>query len=351
MELHTNSSNNTLLADALGNIAYYHSNYIPRRNVQFDWTKPVDGSDPATDYKGVLSVAETPHLVNPPAGWVYNSNDWPWDAAGVGSLDRNAFPMYVEAGGPSARGAHAIRVLSDKHDFTLAGLIDAAYDSYQTWFPKPIAALTTTYWNAIPADHPLRTKVAEQIAMLKAWNFRASESSVETSLAIYWGEAAMRLPGFNAGTADPVAVVQALANASDKLTADFGSWKTPWGEINRFQRLTDDIVHPFTDAGPSIPVGFTSATWGSLASFGARSYNGSKKRYGTSGNSFVAAVEFGADSVRARAVTAGGESGDPKSPHFNDQAKRYATGNLRQVYYYPSQLKGHTEKVYHPGEK
>ena len=143
-------------------------------------------------------------------------------------------------------------------------------------------------------------------------------------------------------------LLQSLSAASDKLTADFGKWQTPWGDINRFQRLTDDIVHPFSDAGPSIPVGFTSATWGSLASFGARSYKGSKKIYGTTGNSFVAVVEFG-PTIRAKAVTAGGESGDPKSPHFKDEAQRYATGNLRDVYFYKAQLKGHTEREYHPG--
>jgi acyl-homoserine lactone acylase PvdQ len=142
--------------------------------------------------------------------------------------------------------------------------------------------------------------------------------------------------------------LQALAAASDKLAADFGSWRTPWGTINRFQRLTGDIVQPFNDAGPSIPVGFTSSRWGSLASFGARPYPGTKKWYGTSGNSFVAVVEFG-DRVRARAITAGGESGDPASKHFNDQAERYSTGALREVYFYPEQLKGHTERKYHPG--
>ena len=94
---------------------------------------------------------------------------------------------------------------------------------------------------------------------------------------------------------------------------------------------------------------FTSSLWGSLASFGARPYPNTRKWYGSSGNSFVAVVDFG-DSVRARAVTAGGESGNPASRHFNDEAERYASGNLREVYYYRSQLKGHTEREYHPGE-
>src|SRR5712672_2617755 len=138
-------------------------------------------------------------------------------------------------------------------------------------------------------------------------------------------------------------LLQSLSDASDKLAADFGSWKTPWGEINRFQRLTGAIVQPFNDAGASIPVGFTSSAWGSLASFGARPYPGTKKWYGTSGNSFVAVVEVG-DKVRARAVTAGGESGHAGSKHFNDEATRYSTGDLREVYFYPEQLKGHTER-------
>ncbi len=108
-------------------------------------------------------------------------------------------------------------------------------------------------------------------------------------------------------------------------------------------------MQPFSDAAPSIPVGFPASRWGTLASFVAREYPGTKKRYGTSGNSFLAVVEFG-DSVRAKAVTAGGESGHPDSPHFNDQAARYVAGNLRDVYFYKSQLKGHTERTYHPGE-
>jgi acyl-homoserine-lactone acylase len=360
MELHANSSNNTIFADGSGNIAYFHGNYIPKRDPKFDWTKPVDGSDPTTDWQGLLTVDESPHLLNPASGWIYNSNNWPWSAAGPSSPKRDAFPVYVDMGREeSPRGYHAMRVLENKKDFTINSLIAAAYDSYLPAFASMIPSLLKAY-DATPADNPLRTKVAEQIKMLRDWDYRWSTTSIPTSLAVFWGEDIGRRVGADArraGTspetyvvtkATPEQELQALATASDKLTADFGNWKTPWGDINRFQRLTGDIVQPFTDAGPSIPVGFTSSRWGSLASFGARAYPGTKKWYGTSGNSFVAVIEFG-DSVRAKAVTAGGESGDPKSPHFNDEAKRYSTGDLRDVYFYPSQLKGHTERQYHPG--
>ncbi len=364
MELHTNSSNNTIFADGGGDIAYFHGNFIPRRDASFDWTKPVDGSNPATEWHGLLSVDETPHLLNPKSGWLYNSNNWPWSAAGPSSPRKEDFPVYVETGGESARGLHAIRVLQDKKDLTVGSLIAAAYDSYLTWFEKPVPCLVkawddTSTGNA--GDNPLKAKVAEQIALLRGWDMRWGVSSVPTSLAVFWGEDVQKRVGPDARKAgvymsDYICtkapanlLLQSLADASDKLAADFGSWKTPWGDINRFQRLTGDIVQPFSDAGPSIPVGFTSAVWGSLASFGARPYPGTKKWYGTSGNSFVAVVEFG-EKVRARAVTAGGESGGPASPHFNDEAGRYSTGDLREVYFYRSQLQGHTEREYHPGK-
>ena len=379
MDLHTNSSNNTIYADADGNIAYFHGNFIPRRDTKFDWTRPVDGSDPETEWHGLLSVDETPHLLNPKSGWLFNTNNWPWSAAGASSPKREDYPRYVDNGSESARGLHAIRVLENKKDFTLDSFMGAAYDTYLTWFEKPIPALIKA-WDAAPADHPLKAKLAEQIKVLRGWDLRWSATSVATSLAIFWGDEARQGGGGRRGGGrnaagrkggggggggreggagrapvdDPLAnvgpdqLLQALAAASDRLQADFGSWKTPWGDINRFQRLNDDIAPRFNDAGPSIPVGFPSAQWGSLASFGARAYPGTKKWYGSSGNSFVAVVEFG-KTVRAKAVTAGGESGDTASRHFNDEAQRYATGDLREVYFYPAQLKGHTEREYHPG--
>jgi acyl-homoserine-lactone acylase len=352
MELKANSSNNTIFADADGDIAYFHGNYIPRRDTAYDWTKPVDGTTPATEWKGLLTVDETPHLLNPASGWLYNTNNWPWSAAGPSSPKREDYPKYVENGGESARGLHAIRVLENKTNFTLDSLIAAAFDSYLTWFEKPMPALIKAWDGA--ADSPLKSKTTDQIAMLRKWNLRWSADSVPTSLAVFWGEEVRRQAGGRRGGGaspedlPPQQLLESLAAASNKLAADFGTWKTPWGDINRFQRLTADIVQPFNDAGASIPVAFTSATYGSLASFGARAYPGTKKWYGTSGNSFVAVVEFG-DKVRAKAVTAGGESGHPTSKHFIDEAQRYATGALREVYFYPDQLKGHTEREYHPG--
>jgi acyl-homoserine-lactone acylase len=360
MERHTNSSNNTIYADADGNIAYFHANFIPRRDTRFDWTRPVDGSDPATEWKGVLSVDETPLLLNPQSGWLYNTNNSPWSAAGPNSPKKADFPAYVDSGDENPRGLHAVRVLSARKDFTIDSLVAAGYDSYLPEFERMVPPLVQA-WDELPPASALKAKLAEPIDLLRKWDYRWGASSVPTTLAVFWGEdlwqrvaAEARKSGVSTYAFMETKVsadqrLQSLAAACDKLAADFGAWKTPWGDVNRFQRVSPAIVHPFDDAAPSIPVGFTSARWGSLASFGARVQPGTKKWYGTSGNSFVAAVEFG-KRVRARAVSAGGESGSPASPHFNDQAARYATGNLRAVYFYPDELKGHVERTYRPGQ-
>jgi acyl-homoserine-lactone acylase len=358
-ELKANSSNNTIFADDKGEIAYLHPQFIPRRDDRFDYTKPVDGSDPVTDWKGLHALNEVPHLLNPANGWIANTNNWPYSAAAQYSPKREDYPRYMDSAGENPRGLHATRVLSDRSDFTMASLISAAFDSYLPAFARQIPVLLADY-DALPANDPLKKSLAGQISLLRHWDYRWGIASMPTTLAVFWGDIlwdkvdtfdtheGLSIYDVMATKAGSQARLQALSEASDRLEKDFGSWGVPWGEVNRFQRIDGAIVQPFNDAKPSIPVPFTSSRWGSLASFGAHRWPGTKRYYGTSGNSFVAVVEFG-PKVQARAVTAGGESGHPDSPHFNDEAERYTTGNLRTVYFWPEQLKEHTERVYHPG--
>jgi acyl-homoserine-lactone acylase len=359
LDLHANSSNNTIFADAEGNIAYLHANFIPRRDERWDWTKPVDGSTPETEWHELLSVEQSPHVLNPKSGWVYNVNNAPWSAAGADSPKRENYPKYIENGRESARGLHAIRILADQKDWTLDSLTAAAYDSYLPWFEKTIPVLYKA-WNSLPESDVRRQDLQPAVDVLGRWDFRWGVDSVATSVAVMWAEelrqryakeatgAGLALEDFVSTRLGNSELIQALANSTTRLKNDFGSWNTPWGEINRFQRLTDTIESQFDDSKPSIPVGFTASAWGSLAAFGAHQYPNTKKWYGNVGNSFVAVVEFG-PKVRARAVTAGGESGDLASKHFKDQEQRYSTGDLREVYFYPEQVQAHAERTYHPG--
>ena len=365
MQLRTNSSNNTVYADADGNIAYWHGNFIPVRDAKFDWTKPVDGSTPATEWRGLHEVKDTITLFNPPNGWVANTNNWPFSAAGPNSPRQQDFAAYMWKLPENFRGIHAGRVLSNRHDFTLDKLIAAAFDSELPAFEVLIPALLKAF-DDTPATDPLKEGLTEPIALLRAWDHRWSVSSVPTALAIFWVQDLMshvsdaaKAKGITAG--DQLAMygylanettaaqrLEALARATGKLQQNFGTWKTPWGDINRFQRLSGEVGAGFDDAKPSLPVGFTASAWGSLAAFSAPGAQKTKKIYGGVGNSFIAVVDFG-PRIKAKSILAGGESGDPASPHFNDQAERYTKGDFKDVWFYREDVEQHVERKYHPG--
>lgn len=371
MLFHTNSSNNTVFADSSGNIAYFHANHIPVRDTSFDWSKPVDGSNPATEWGRLHTVEETVGILNPETGWLQNTNNTPFSVIGDMSPKAEDYPAYMATFPENYRGINAVRVLRDKKDFTLESLAVAAYDPYLAAFDVLLPVLYGAHDNflAIKSDDmDLREiSVDEPLALLRSWDRKSSVDSTATTLAVYWGrELRRRAFSDTAGVADfrargitadayvaEVAArdgVGALMVAVQKLEEDFGSWQVPWGEVNRFQRISPLIVHPHDDNAPSTPVGFASARWGSLAAYGQRTFNGTKKTYGTRGNSFVAVVEFG-ERVRALAVTAGGQSGDPRSPHFDDQIELYARGELRPVYFYPEDIDAVAEERYHPGQR
>jgi acyl-homoserine-lactone acylase len=360
MDLRTNSSNNTVYADADGNIAYFHGNFVPRRDPRFDWTHPVDGSDPATEWKGLHEVGETITLFNPKSGYISNTNNWPCTGFGASSPDCKAYPAYMWSLPQNARGLHAERVLHDARELTLDGLIAKAYDSYLTAFEPLVPALVKD-WDALAQGDALKSQLAGQVALLRGWNLRWAVDSIPTSLAVYWGQDMVKQSASRARASGMPVVdfiqtrltgqerLDSLVRASDKLQADFGSWKTPWGEINRFQRVSGEVDQHYDDSKPSIPVGFTSANWGSLASFGMTAKQTTKRIYGDRGNSFVAAVEFG-PRLRAKSILAGGESGDPKSPHFADQAEMYSRGQFKDVLFYKEDIEKQLERKYHPGQ-
>lgn len=356
MDIRTNSSNNTVYADAEGNIAYFHGNFIPKRDTIFDYTEPVDGSNPKTDWQGLHTVDENILVLNPENGWIQNCNSTPYTLALEFSPKREDYPNYMSRNQENFRGVHAIKLLTGRSGYTLDNLIELAHDPYLPAFEALIPGLVKAY------DGNPTPELKEAIEELRKWDYKTSKESIAMTLAHYYGTLcyskaerpegmyAMQWVEYWGDDWDDQKKLSFLKETLDRLETDFGTWKMPWGEVNRYQRLNGDIRQPFNDDKPSIPIGFASGRWGALAAYGARYDNNTKKIYGTRGNSFVAAVEFG-DKVRAKTMLAGGQSGNPESPHFNDQSQRYADMEFKDAAYYKEDVLKRAKFTYSPGEK
>ncbi|TMU55814.1 acylase [Flagellimonas algicola] len=356
MDIRTNSSNNTVYADAEGNIAYFHGNFIPKRDTIFDFTKPVDGSNPKTDWKGLHTVDENILVLNPDNGWIQNCNSTPYTAALENSPKPEDYPKYMSRDQENFRGIHAIDLLTDRSGFTLDNLIELAHDPYLPAFEALIPGLIKAY------DAQPNPALKEPIEVLRQWDFRTSVTSVGMTLSHYYGTLcyqkaerpkelyAMQLVQYWGSESPDEEKLKLFQETVERLNSDFGTWNTLWGEVNRYQRLNGDIRQAFDDGQASIPIGLASGRWGALAAYGARYDNNTKKIYGTRGNSFVAVVEFG-DKVKAKTMLAGGQSGDPESPHFDDQARRYADMDFKDAAYYKEDVLQRAVSTYKPGEK
>jgi acyl-homoserine lactone acylase PvdQ len=363
MELLSNMSNNTVYADDKGNIAYWHGDLMPKRDTAYDWSQPVDGSVSATEWKGLHPLNEIVQVHNPASGFIQNCNSTPFTVSGASSPKRENYPAYMAPDAENFRAVNAQRLCSAAKDLTLDKLIQLGYNTYLTAFETLLPALFKAY-DSLPATDSDRAVLQQAITVLKSWNLCADKESVATTLAVEWAQKLLpaiqaqknvtgglmeRMNDF-AQHANAATLLTPMKNVLAELTAKFGSADIAWGKINRYQRLTGNIDEVFDDNKESLPVGFVSSLWGCLPSFNSRYVQGSKKRYGFNGNSFVCAVEFG-KKIKAKSLLTGGESGHKNTPHFNDQAEMYAEGKLKDVLFYKEDILKNAEAQYHPGEE
>jgi len=368
MKLRANTTNNTVYADDKGNIAYWHGNFMPRRDSSYDWSRPVDGSTAATEWKGLHELDEIVHVYNPSTGWIQNCNSTPYSLSGSSSPRREDFPYYMAPDGENFRALNAVRLLENARAMTLDSLIAKGYDTYLTAFDRLLPALFEAYGTAGPAagvNAGDPKALQEAIDTLKLWNRRSSEHSVATTIAIEWGtrmtqyapkavrpeDGSHQVDNLMAELSNttPEQRLHELTNVLADLQRRFDSWKMEWGDVCRYQRLTGKILETYDDRLPSLPVGLVPSSFGALPSVVSR-YIDTKKRYAYSGNSFIAAVEFG-KKLQARTIVTGGESSDPASPHFSDQVDGYLHGRFKEVLFYKEDVMKNVEKSYRPGEE
>jgi acyl-homoserine-lactone acylase len=361
MNLLQNATNNTVYADDKGNTAFWYGNFVPKRNPQLDWTQPIDGTTSSTEWQGLHALNEIVQVFNPASGWIQNCNATPFASAGSSNPDPKKYPAYMAPNGQNYRGINAIRLLNNSEKLTLDGMIAKGYDRYLAAFDVLLPSLFKAY-DAAPDS--VKRELAQPIEVLKSWNKYSATKSVATTLGVEYGTrifgALPRPASSEEGTYQTERVNKLLQNlnatqqleflqqAITDLNKRYGTWNIEWGEINRYQRPADGLS--YDDKQPSLPAASVASTFGQLPSFVSRPMNGTKKRYGYSGNSFMAAVEFG-PKVRAKSLITGGQSFSPNSKNFANQAEMYLDGKFKDVLFYKDDVMKHAEESYHPGEE
>jgi acyl-homoserine lactone acylase PvdQ len=363
MEMRGNTSNNTVYAGQGGNIAYWHGNFVPKREPSKDWGQVQDGRYAKNDWQGLHSLDEIVHVYNPASGWIQNCNSTPYTVSGSSSPRRQDYPIYMAPDGENFRDRNAVRLFNQVGKLDIDGLIGLGYDrklmAFETLIPSMVKKIeglgNLTEEESKQLKGPLDT--------LRHWDFNANVNSIAQTLAVRWGQKIMpKVPKAiqSGGETDAVINLTQFAERGDaqiqaaalldvlrELEEQWGTWQVKWGDMNRFQRISNQDPAVFKDDEPSLAVSFTSSAWGQLPSYTSKPLNGTKKWYGVNGNSFICAVEFG-PKIKAKSLLAGGESGQIANPHFFDQAHMYAEGKFKQVLFDQSEVIKQANVKYHP---
>jgi acyl-homoserine-lactone acylase len=244
---------NTVYADSAGNIFYVYNGAVPRRSTKFDWSKPVDGSTPETEWQGYRSFGELPQLTNPKAGFLQNCNTTPFVTTTEGNPDRSRYPAYMTSEPDNPRAKTSRRILSAKDKFTFAEWARAAFDTTVGFAEVEIPPLVEEWEKLKQSDAARAARLEGAVVALKSWNQVSAVESTEMTLFTLWFH---RLAALEAGGAvgEPWLRIRALEEVIGQLEGARGTWRVAWGEINRLQRIPPTGETSFSDERASLPV-------------------------------------------------------------------------------------------------
>ena len=367
---------NVIYADCDGNIWYLYNARVPRRNPQFDWSKPVDGSDPAAEWLGFHTLDELPQVLNPAAGFVQNCNSSPFITTDGDNPQAKDFPAYMigdmvfgkeENGKPVQHRRRALRsleILRAAREIKMEDWQAAAFDTEVYWARKQLPHYAAHLEQLDQDDPELAQRVRPYFEHLLAWDARITADSTAATLCHAWYEQlyGAGYPGEQMRPlykGKPAKQLARLERAAEGLIAMHGSWKVPYAEVYRIQRqprVADLVDLRFDDQAPSLP---SLGGHGPMGVVFTQYYSPSldipwvisqRQRYGLVGTSYLATYEFASDGVRSASLVPLGTSGDRTSPHYFDQAILLSERKLKPAHFTKQDVLKNSRSSYHPGE-
>jgi penicillin amidase len=335
---------NTMYADDEGKIFYVYNGAVPRRSAKVDWTKPLDGSNPESEWQGYHKFEELPQLTNPVTGFLQSCNSTPFLTTTSGNPVQAAYPAYMVREPDTPRARLSRRILAARDNFTFGEWTRTVFDTTVIEAETFVPALVDEWEKLKQADAARAEKLSAAVAELRSWDRVSTIDSQAMTLFAFSFERATGIRD-----AAPWPKIRALEAVIDNLKRTWSTWQVPWGEINRLQRVHTSGRELFSDIRPSLAVPGAAGPLGIIFNFYSRPEKGQKRRYGYLGNTYVSVVEFGRQ-PQARSLLVFGENSDPSSPHYLDQARLYAAGEMKPSWFTLAQIKKHSDYSYHPGE-
>lgn len=358
MRIRAATASNFTYADRDGNIYYVWNGSLPDLPLPSGGdTVAVSARSRADVWQDLVPIDSLPQVLNPPRGYVMNSNDPPHYTSLGAVLDSTRYPATVPRPALGLRGQlshllaneqekvsledvarlkHSPRMLAGER-FT-SPLVEAVRTGQPSVELAAAANLLESWDRTVQAD-------ARGAVLFEAWYNRYLTDETPGSRRTFterWRDAfaepwdPARPVETPTGLADPAKAVRALEWAMADTKRLFGNWDVAWGEVNRIRLGTMDLPAN----GCNGQLGCFRVLWMDPDTAGQRRVRG--------GDGWIIGVEFG-DRPRAWSIMAYGQSSRPESEHHLDQLEMFVAGTMKPVAFTEEEIARETRRRYHPG--